>query len=49
MTPPEPFEWLQPDALRLLCTDCGSEVSADVVDLHLRECPGPDGGQGARE
>jgi hypothetical protein len=33
---PEPFEWIQRDALRVRCTDCGEVLTADVLDLHLR-------------
>ena len=34
MTPPEPFEWAQRDAMKLRCRDCGEIVRAEVADLH---------------
>lgn len=33
---PEPFVWVQRDALRVRCTECGETLSADVIDLHVR-------------
>lgn len=33
---PDPFTWVQRDALRVRCEDCGDELTADVIDLHLR-------------
>lgn len=33
------FEVIQADACRLRCLDCGEEVQAEVVDLHVRRCP----------
>jgi hypothetical protein len=46
---PEPFEWVQPDALRVRCTRCGEVLTADVLDLHVRyDCSAPtDGGETA--
>lgn len=34
LTPPDGFVWVQPDAMILECTDCGTEVRAGVLDLH---------------
>lgn len=33
---PEPFTWVQRDALKVRCEDCGETLTADVIDLHLR-------------
>lgn len=49
--PPEGFTWKQEDALLLVHEECGQEVSAEVVDIHLRAgCParndGSNGGFG---
>lgn len=34
------FIVVQPDAMRIRCTDCGTEISAECADLHLRfDCP----------
>jgi len=31
---PPGFVWVQPDAMKLRCTDCDEIVRAGVVDLH---------------
>ena len=37
---PEPFVWVQKDAMKVRCTDCGETTTADVIDLHMLTCEG---------
>lgn len=32
---PEPFVWVQRDALEVRCEDCGDTLRAEVIDIHL--------------